>query len=236
MSQTRPVVRCEWGQKGLESLLGQTDVFVIIDVLSFTTSVDIAVSRGALVYPYIWNDVSSAEFAQAHGASQAVSTRKAGFSLSPSSLTSIPAGTRLVLPSPNGSTLSKMTAEVPTLAGCLRNARAVARAARRLGERISVIAAGERWKDQSLRLAIEDGLAAGAIIAELEGENSAEAELARLGFIAARERLEWYLENSLSGQELIERGRREDIRLAGAWNVSDCAPLLREGAFYPFSS
>jgi 2-phosphosulfolactate phosphatase len=51
------------------------------------------------------------------------------YSLSPQSLASIPKGTRLVLPSPNGATLTLATEKTPTLAGCLRNYRAVALAA-----------------------------------------------------------------------------------------------------------
>jgi len=229
-----PTVRCDWGQKGIEFLLEQTDVFILIDVLCFTTCVDVAVARGALVYPYVWNDLSSAEFVERTGATMAVSSQKEGFSLSPASLTAIPAGTKLVLPSPNGSTLSKMTGNVTTLAGCLRNASAVAAVARGLGQRISVIAGGERWKDQTLRVAVEDGLAAGAIIAALDGENSPEAEWVRLAYEGAKDRLGWFLEETLSGQELLDRNRREDIRLAGMLNVSSCVPILRDGAYRPY--
>ncbi|MEO1146213.1 MAG: hypothetical protein AAFY26_11535 [Cyanobacteria bacterium J06638_22] len=78
------------------------------------------------------------------------------YSLSPASLLSIPQGTRLVLPSPNGSTLSLATGATLTIVGCLRNARAVASAARRYGSKITVIPAGERWSDRSLRPALED--------------------------------------------------------------------------------
>ena len=147
-------VHCEWGEQGVTQLRATTDVYVIVDVLTFSTAVDVAVSRGALVYPYTWMDLSSIQFAKQIDGVVGGSSRRPGLSLSPGSLLDIPAGTRLVLPSPNGSSLSVLTAETPTLAGCLRNARAVAEAAIRLGERISVIAAGERWPDGSLRPAI----------------------------------------------------------------------------------
>ena len=97
-------VRCEWGLAGITHLAPLCDVVVIVDVLSFTTCVDVAVSRGAIVYPFQWKDASAEEFAQSVDAVVASSRRSAtGFSLSPTSLQSIPEGTRLVLPSPNGS-------------------------------------------------------------------------------------------------------------------------------------
>jgi 2-phosphosulfolactate phosphatase len=57
------------------------------------------------------------------------------YSLSPVSLLDVPPGTRLVLPSPNGSAVAAAIAHaVPVvLAGCLRNAAAVARVAREAG-------------------------------------------------------------------------------------------------------
>ena len=67
----------------------------------------------------------------------------------------IPADVRLVLPSPNGATLSLETGELPTFTGCLRNAQAVAQALQGIGPKISLIPAGERWKDGSLRPAVE---------------------------------------------------------------------------------
>src|SRR6478672_8884201 len=100
-------IRCEWGVPGIGHLGPNCDVVVVVDVLSFSTCVDVAVGRGAIVYPYRWNDGSAGEFAEQVGAIVAQSRRSStGYSLSPTSLMRIPRGTKLVLPSPNGSTLT----------------------------------------------------------------------------------------------------------------------------------
>jgi 2-phosphosulfolactate phosphatase len=135
-------------------------------VLSFSTSVEIATSRDAMIFPYRWKDASAAVFAASVGAIVADARGGSlGYSLSPQSLVHLPRGTRIVMPSPNGATLTLGTGLVPALAGCLRNARAVAAVAQSYGKRIAVIPAGERWpSDGSLRPAFEDWVGAGAII------------------------------------------------------------------------
>lgn len=227
-------IRFEWGLSGLEVLAPISDVVIIVDVLSFTTCVDIIVSRSGTVFPYRETLESLPAYAKAQNALFAMPGRRheAAYSLSPASLLSIPSGTRLVLPSPNGSTLSLSTGDVPTIAGCLRNARAVAARARQLGQHISVIAAGERWPENHLlRPAVEDLWAAGAIISDLEGARSVEAEMAAAAFRHAQADLQGSLQRCGSGQELIGRGFPEDVHLAGQLDVSDAAPLLTDGAY-----
>jgi len=119
------------------------------------------------VYPYRWCDTSADVYAASRGAFAASRRQGTGYSLSPASLRHIPPGTRLVLPSPNGSTLSLSTGAVHTFAGCLRNADAIAQTLPQYGNRFSLIPAGERWPDGSLRFAVEDLLGAGAIIHHL---------------------------------------------------------------------
>lgn len=232
--QTEYNIRCEWGLAGINHLASDCDVVVIVDVLSFSTCVDVAVGRGAIVYPYSWNNGKAEEFAAQKDAILANARRSAdGYTLSPSSLVKIHEGTKLVLPSPNGSTLTLATGSKPTLAGCLRNAQAVARAAQSVGERILVVPAGERWPDHdhTLRPAIEDLIGAGAIISYLQGYKSPEAWIAQEAYESAWDLLYATLEDCSSGRELIERGFKQDISLAADLNCSDCVPFLREGAY-----
>ena len=223
-------IRCEWGLPGVLHLAPISDVVIIVDVFSFTTCVELAASQSALVYPYRGED--AAGFAQSVGAELAVKWGGVGYSLSPHSLVALPAGLRLVLPSPNGSTLSMSTGQTPTLAGCLRNAAAVAAAAMTYGQRLAVIPAGERWRDDgSLRPAYEDWLGAGAIISHLRGRLSPEARSARAAFLDAQTDLDHLLRARGSAKEHSERGLAENVALVGALNVSACAPVLVDGAY-----
>lgn len=225
-------VRCEWGEQGVLHLAPGSDAVIIIDVLSFSTCVSIAAARGAAVFPYRNGEESAAEFARSAGAELAGHRGQGRYSLSPASLLAAPAGLRLVLPSPNGSTLTLATGQTPTFAGCLRNAAAVAGAARHYGRRIALIPAGERWRtDWSLRPSAEDLIGAGAILQHLAGSLSPEAQLAVAAFQNARGDLQDALLNCSSGRELVMKGFREDVLLAAALDADDCAPLLQDGAY-----
>src|SRR5215813_1070977 len=225
-------VRCEWGENGVRRLAPVSDVVIIVDVLSFSTCVEIANSRGAIVFPYRWKDESAEAFASSVNAELAGVRRAEGvYSLSPASLINISAGTRLALPSPNGSTLSLLSGATPTLTACLRNCRAVAIAAARRGRRIAVIPSGERWNDGSLRPALEDWVGAGAIISHLEGNLSPEARAALSAYLNVKSDLRHALKQCGSGLELIERGFERDVEIASELDISECAPTLMDGAY-----
>ena len=225
-------VRLEWGEQGVYFLAPVCDVVIIVDILSFSTSVEIATSRGAIIYPYRWRDETAQEFAKSIGAELAGKSRDANFSLSPQSMMDIPKGTKLVLPSPNGATLTLTTGRTPTFAGCLRNAQAVAEFAQKYGDRIAVIPAGERWQDGTLRPSFEDLIGAGAIIHSLNGNCSPEALAAVSAFQTVKKDLATLLYECGSGKELIERGFEQDVLIASELNVSNCVPLFQNGAYY----
>lgn len=152
---------CEWGADGARHR--PADVAIVVDVLSFSTCVSVAVDRGACIFPFLYGHAKARAFADAIGAKCAARRGEGGFSLSPSSMNRVAPGQRIVLPSPNGAALSLAQTAPVVLAGCLRNAGAVARAALRLGSRILVAAAGERWPNGGLRVGFEDLAGAGAI-------------------------------------------------------------------------
>jgi 2-phosphosulfolactate phosphatase len=231
-SQQPWACRCEWGQ-GAVLALAPADVTIIIDVFSFTTCVDVATSRGAAILPYPWKDDSAAEFARARRAELAGRRRQSRYSLAPESYLDAPKGLRCVLPSPNGAQVTLAAAQmVPVvLAGSLRNARAVAEAAQRLGSSFNVIPAGERWLDGSLRPALEDWLGAGAILCWLPGSRSPEAESAVALFERHRDGLVATLDQCGSGRELDGRGHERDKFIAGQLDVSSCVPRFDGLAF-----
>lgn len=187
---------------------------------------------GTLLFPYRFRDESRFAFAQSVNAQLAGPRGKSIYSLSPASLLKIPEGARLVLPSPNGASLTLATGRTPTFAGCLRNSRAVAETAMRCGTKIAEIPAGERWaEDGSLRFAVEDVIGAGAIIARLTGRLSPEARVAAGVYQHARGNLLEVLAQCGSGAELRERGFESDIALAAQVDFEDCAPMLRDNAY-----
>lgn len=221
-------VRLEWGREGAALLAADCAVVIVVDVLSFSTAVDVAVGRGAAVLPLRSAD---RDRPVPPDVVRAGPRRATGPSLSPASLTGLPAGTRLALPSPNGATLCAAVAATGAvlLAGCLRNASAVASAARAVGGPIGIVPAGERWPDDTMRVAAEDAIGAGAIATALP-DRSPEAELAAAQFAAARDRgLDAVLAATSSGRELLAEGFATDVELAGALDASAAVPRLHDG-------
>lgn len=230
--QTDYDIACEWSAEGVLTLAPTADVIIVIDVLTFTTCVEYATNQGAIIYPYRWNDQTAQDFAREADAEVADGNNPNGYSLSVVTLQNLPAGKRLVLPSPNGSTVSLLAEKTPVIAGCLRNCRAVAESALKKGKRVAVIPAGERWIDNNtLRPCVEDLIGAGAIISHLQGNLSPEASVAKIVYENLSQNLIETMKNCVSGREKIGRGEERDIHLAAETNVSDCVPILKNGAF-----
>src|SRR5664279_979536 len=82
-------IRFEWGVQGALAVAPGAAAVVVVDVLSFTTTLTVAIDAGIEVFPYPLRDVSAAAFAASRGAVLAVGRREAGstgVSLSPVSV------------------------------------------------------------------------------------------------------------------------------------------------------
>jgi 2-phosphosulfolactate phosphatase len=299
LGQREFAVRMDWGLQGAQAIGRDADFVVIVDVLSFTTTVSVAIDQGAEVFPYPWRDESARAFARrqravlAVGRSEVATVRAAGartdpaagmpsavsdlpqVSLSPASIRATSGLERIVLPSPNGSALVSALAGADQsirgvqrahgghraqdgdggqggngvggdhgakiLGACLRNRTAVASWLARQASRsaspavIAVVAAGERWPDNSLRPAVEDLWGAGAVIAALDSLGvtglSPEARSAAAAWRAVERALAAALAGCTSGVELVGAGFGGDVAIAGELDASTCVPLLAGGRF-----
>ena len=241
--QTQYQVRFDWGLNGAAAIGVDADVTVIVDVLSFSTTVDIATGHGLEVMPAIPAD--AAAVAERIGASIA-SQRGDALSLSPASFTPESVGDteRIVLTSLNGATIAHSLAggRSMVVAGSLRNRRAIAEwALERQGDRgdrfvVAIVAAGELRDDGSLRFAVEDLLGAGALIDALADVGidycSPEAATAAAAFTGLRNATGHLIGASASGRELAESGFRSDVDLAIELDVSLRVPVLGEFGFH----
>jgi 2-phosphosulfolactate phosphatase len=240
--QTQYQVRFDWGLDGAAAIGEGADVIVLVDILSFSTTVDIATGHGLHVMP-AWPEDAAAT-AERIGAVVA-GKRGDGLSLSPASITAESVGDteRLVLTSLNGAAIAAALAGGPALvvAASLRNRRAVADwVLAQQGDRgdrftIAVVAAGELREDGSLRFAVEDLLGAGAVIDALADVGidycSPEAAAAAAAYTGLRNATGHLIGASASGRELAEGGFRADVDLAIERDVSSQVPVLGEFGF-----
>ncbi|GCD19977.1 2-phosphosulfolactate phosphatase [Cellulomonas algicola] len=239
-------VRLVWGPSGARSLGTDVDVAVVVDVLSFTTTVSVAADRGVTVLPCAAYDVHAATLAVQHDAVLAVrrsEARPGDVSLSPGSVRAAASLRRLVLPSPNGSTLSRLlgAGERAVVAASLRNAASVAAwiaataAERARPLRVALVPAGERRADGSVRQAPEDVWGAGAVLEGLTTTAPAVASpRAAAALTAWREvarRPGRALRLSRTGVELTDAGFASDVAVAAEVGTSVAVPLLRDGAY-----
>jgi 2-phosphosulfolactate phosphatase len=238
-------VRHDWASTGATAIAANADVAVVVDVLSFTTTLSVATDVEVSVLPYRWHDDGAARFAAQHDAVLAVGRRAARpgqISLSPSTIrTADPLPARLVLPSPNGSTIAHHLAGFAGLVvgASLRNATAVAAWIDDHHDRrttsVAVVSAGERWSDGSLRPAVEDLWGAGALLSALADRGwrdlSPEAVVAREAHRAVAPEVADLLAACASGRELSEAGFGADVVIAAEVDRATSVPVL-QGLFF----
>ncbi|KQV07128.1 2-phosphosulfolactate phosphatase [Leifsonia sp. Root112D2] len=247
-TQSKYEVRFDWGREGLASIAQGAGVIVVIDSISFTTTVGLAVEHGLEVVPF--DGVGEpADAAAAADAVLAGPRGASGITLSPSSITpenvaAIAPQSRVLVSSLNGSRLSAAAAAfgVPVVAASLRNRTAVAEwilqqqvdTGDRL--RVAIVAAGESRSDGSTRFAVEDLLVAGAVIDALATVGidyaAPEAAAACAAYLGLKRAVGHLLTASVTGQQLIEADARIDVELAGKLDSSAVVPVLGEFGFH----
>lgn len=109
-SQADSGVRFEWGAAGVTRLAADAACLVVVDVLSFSAAVTVAVEKGTRVIPHPRPGDSAALFAEQRDARLAAGrhevTQETPWSLSPAALREAPPAPRVVLPSPGGSAIA----------------------------------------------------------------------------------------------------------------------------------
>ncbi|MFE2500074.1 2-phosphosulfolactate phosphatase [Streptomyces scopuliridis] len=244
----------EWGSQAAQLAADRGDTVVVVDTLTFSTTVTMAVSRGAAVLA-----LSHAEVARLGGPDGVAQTYQvappaltqdgtdAKLTLSPSSVGNLISGDQVALTSINDADIVRSARHAAVLlAGCLRNRTAVARwcADALTGgviRRVTVIAAASRWSStldltDGMRPSVEDWLGAGAIAAAAEALGvslSTEAKAAASTYaVAERDGLERWLRGSTTGREMIQKNFAPDIDEAARLDLDDTVPRLDSRGFF----
>lgn len=242
-----PFITIDWACDGLTYALERQDIVVIVDTLRFSSAVVTAVAHGYTIIP-AQDRVQGRILAEKENAVLAQRSDESGVSISPGSFVAHAgsANKTVVLPSPNG---GKCSAQVKksddAYIGCFLNAQALSELVTALAyareKDVTVIACGEQRSikngerivyipEQGYRVfALEDYLAAGAIITYASLHRSAEAEVSARAFAASKNDLVQLLRDSFSGRYLVERGMTIDIDHAAQMNMYNVVPQVLGG-------
>lgn len=237
-------IKTEWGRRGAKEAAKRGDIVIIVDVLSFSSTVVTALEYGARIYPYPPH-LDGKAYAKKIGAEFILGRAEAAKigkpTLSPVSFSKEHTNKRYVLSSLNGAFCTWIASKVPALlVGSILNASSVAAVANRLRKQtkanITVVPCGERWNgsddhEDSLRLALEDYLGAGTILSFLDGEKSPESEVCMAAFIPLQERIRELIWDCGSGRELRARGFQDDVRHCAQINLYQTVPILKNDCF-----
>ena len=224
-------VHVEWGVAGATLAAARGDAVVVVDVLSFSTTVTIATARGCTCFVYSAGEINDmggmavvADRLDARAMSKDRRTTPGEISLSPASLVAAaPVDQRIIVTSLNGAAVAAAATEAPMLVvASLRNATAAAELVRAAlaggaAKRVTVIACGEQWSSVTdraagLRPSLEDWLGAGLVCEVLAAMGltlSAEAAVAAAAWTGSEP-----LRHCVSARELNAAGFADDVELA----------------------
>jgi len=236
-------IHSEWAAPGAALAGARGDIVVIVDVQSFSTSISVAVERGATAFVRAIDEIMAMggrDAAERELDAELLARERAAttarFSLSPATLLHAGPGDRIVFTSLNGARCVSAAEAAPlVLAAGFRNRRAtadlIAATIAEEGVRCTIVPCGERWTSVSelndgLRPSIEDWIGAGALASALREHGldlSAEATLAAAAFEATTGAWPDLVRAAVSGRELLEQGFSDDVDLALQCDVSATA-------------
>ena len=204
-------VRFDWGLPG--ALAVAADVCVVVDVLSFSTSVTIAVERGMQVFPFAWKDERAASYAARLGAVLAVGRRRRR------------RWRRLVPPCWPGACATPAPSVVTSPNTWMTGGRSRWSPQGRGGTRTTRCAR-----------ALEDHWGAGAVLSTLVRlgygtDLSTEARAAVALWDTVGDQPVSALHACVGGRELAAKGFSADVDVAAALDRTTAVPVLLDGAF-----
>ena len=240
MSTAQYNIHLEWGQLAAARAASHSDILIIVDTLSFSTTTTAAVNRDIDIFPCATFE-EAATIAKKHNCECTVRRSdvpsKGRFSLSPLTITNNHNCKSIVMRSVNGASIVRAASSTPmVIIGTLVNAEVIAgyvdSYCSKVDERpqVTVIACGElvhgSEHPNDCRFAIEDYLGAGAIISYMNGRKTVEAQLCERSFAHERDNLNCILIECESGVELAESGFVEDVLFAAKLNSINAVPIL----------
>jgi 2-phosphosulfolactate phosphatase len=241
-------VHVEWGRAGAALAAARGDVVVVVDVLSFSTTLSIAVARDFTCLVYSGAEIESLggpAMAAIRLGARPLSRRRrvepGEISLSPASLLEAEPGQRVIFTSLNGASVVSAAAQSrAVLIGGPRKATACAGLAAELmtsvrAGRVTVVACGEHWSSvdpvtDGTRPAAEDWLGAGAVcagMADLGYSLSAEARLAASAWTRPSALAD--VADCVSARELRAAGFASDVELALEVDADRKVPVRMSG-------
>jgi 2-phosphosulfolactate phosphatase len=240
-------LKIDWSIYGLEYALRRKDIVIIVDTLRFSTSTVTAVANGFTIYAASDSETGAA-CAKRFDAILSGKPGEARFTISPSSYVDVKnqENRKVVLYSPNGAACAEMIkGNSIAYIGCFLNAKAVAEhvCTKAVHEKkdVTIIAAGEQRsvdtgerivyeKNDSYRVfAVEDYLAAGAIISYSHIDKNPETKVCERAFITSKHDLEDLLMYSFSGRYLLQHGLKSDVQHAAQLNTYNIVPRVKNG-------
>ena len=202
-----------------------SDLSIMVDVLRASTTITVALDHFKEVIPVLEQGealkIASKKEAVIAGERRGATIEGFDAGNSPIEIQKL-TGDTLVLTTSNGTRIMEgMNSKV--LVGCFTNARAVARAARKLANiEIEVVMAGVEG-----RFAIEDFLGAGEIISNLQNEDLDEYAQAAVLAVQDKNLIKETVLKSRSAKRLTEIGFKKDVEFCLKRDISNNVPVFQ---------